>query len=119
MSEMATKMAMLLLLWLMLFPAAIHAKGLKEGMHFLTARKLLFNSAWRPINVHEADNYAYIGIENQLVEAHINEVESCAIDKPVCLFNYKKGHQCLQVFTFGEEIKDMHVYRWTYGCSDK
>lgn len=98
-------------------PTAINAKELKKGMLFLVARHLLINSKWQPINVHEGKTYEYIGTENNLVDAHIKEVENCAMDKALCIFNYKKNDKCLRLITQGEEIKDMRVYNWTYECS--
>ena len=107
-----------LLLLVIIFPIAAHAQELKKGMQFLSARQLLINAKWLPINVHEGDNYEYIGTENELRDAHIKEVENCATDRGFCIFNYKKSDKCLRLVTQGEEIKDMHVYHWTYECPD-
>jgi hypothetical protein len=44
------------------------------------------------------------------------EIESCAIDKSYCIFNYKKEDKCFRLVTFGEKIKEMKVYEWTNDC---
>jgi len=105
---------LVLLLLVIAFPTAIHAKELKKGMSFLAARKLLVHKGWRPIK----SNADYGGTEKILIDAHIEEAESCAMDKAVCRFNYKKGDKCLRLFTQGEEIKDMRVYEWTNDCPE-
>ena len=115
----AKKVIHLLLLLVVVSSTAVHAKELKKGMPFLTARHALINAGWLPINVHEDKTYPYIGTENDLIDAHIKEVEHCAMDQPLCIFNYKKNDKCLRLFTRGEEIKDMRVYHWTYECSDE
>ncbi|MBC8017318.1 MAG: hypothetical protein H7X83_02210 [Verrucomicrobia bacterium] len=118
MSNLANIIVHLLFLLVIVSPTAVHAKELKKGMPFLAARTLLLHKGWRPINVHEGDNFSYIGIDKILVKANIKEVESCAMDKAVCIFNYKKCDKCLRLFTQGEKIKGMRVYEWTYDCPD-
>ena len=109
----------LLLLVVIFIPVAVHAKDLKKGMSFLAARKLLIHKGWNPINVHDGMNFPYIGIDKTLIIAHIEEVEACAMDRAVCIFNYKKGEKCFRLFTQGEEIKDMRVTYWTNDCPDE
>jgi hypothetical protein len=104
----------LLLLLVIAFPTAVHAKELKKGMSFLAARKLLIHKGWRPIK----SNADYGGTEKILINGHIKEVESCAMDRAVCIFNYRKVDKCLRLFTQGEEIKDMRVYEWTNDCPE-
>lgn len=58
------------------------------------------------------------GIDGTLIDAQIMEVESCAMDKAICIFNYKKADKCLRLFTQGEEIIDMRVISWTYDCPE-
>lgn len=109
----------LMLLLVIVFPYAVHAKELRKGMPFIAARKMLVHKGWRPINVHEGEGSRYMGgIDGTLIDAHILEVESCAMDKAVCIFNYKKGNTCIRVFTQGEEIKDMRVTHWKYECPE-
>ena len=93
----AKKMIHLLLLPVMVFSTAVHAKELKKGMPFLAARHALIDAGWRPINVHEDDNNDYFGATSDLINAHIMEVESCAMDQLFCIFNYKKSGKCLRL----------------------
>jgi hypothetical protein len=109
----------LMLLLVIVFPSVVHAKELRKGMPFIAARKLLIQKGWRPINVHEGENSRYMGgIDGTLIDADILEVESCAMDKALCIFNYKKGNKCIRVFTQGEEIKDIRVTHWKFECSE-
>lgn len=109
----------LMLLLVIFFQSVVYAKELRKGMPFMAARKLLVHKGWRPINVHEGESSRYMGdIDGTLIDAHILEVESCAMDKAVCIFNYKKGNMCIRVFTQGEEIKDMRVTHWKYECPE-
>ena len=100
------------------FSGAAHSAAIKKGMSFLEARKLLIYSKWRPYNVHEGQDYEYLGTEKELLKARILEVEKRAMDKAVCVLNYRKRNKCLRLFTQGEEIKDMRVYHWNCSCSD-
>lgn len=107
------------LLLVIVFPSAVQAKELRKGMPFMAARKLLVHKGWQPINVREGESSRYMGgIDGTLIDANILEVESCAMDKAVCIFNYKKGNMCIRVFTQGEEIEDMRVTHWKYECSE-
>ena len=97
------------------FPNYAHAEGLKEGMSFLDARKTLISNGWRPILTKPV----YGGTEKILINANIKEVESCAMDTPLCIFNYRKDNKCLRLYTEGEEIKDMRVTSWTEDCPEQ
>ena len=108
----------LVLLLMIVFPIAVHAKELTKGMLFLTARKLVIQKGWQPINIHEGKNFEYMGTDKKLVEAHVMEIEVCAGDRPSCIFNYIKGDKCLRLFTLGEKIQSMRVTSWSYNCPD-
>lgn len=82
-------------------PVLACAKDIKAGMPFIAARKLLLSQKWKPFNVHANKDYQYVGIENVLIKKGFNELENCAIDKPYCIFNYKKSDQCLRLMTLG------------------
>ena len=116
MSGSAKKAVCLLVLVLIAFPAMSYSQELKKGMRFPAARKLLIKSKWQPVNVHKGKDYTFIGVENALIKAHIEEVENCAIDKAICQFNYRKQSKCLRLYTQGEKIEDMRVYHWTDEC---
>jgi len=95
-------------------PAQAQDYRIKEGMPFAKARSILLAHAWRPIAVDiESER---IGVENQLVKKQIIEIESCAIDQPLCIFNYKKGAACLRVMTRGEKVKDLVIDSWSNDC---
>jgi hypothetical protein len=114
----AKEIVFMVLLSVFVFPATGCAEQLKKGMTLSVARSLLIHQGWRTVNVHAGEKYEYIGIESLLINANIKEVESCAIDKAVCIFNYKKGNKCLRLFTHGEEVNDMRVISWTCDCPD-
>lgn len=109
-------MRLVLLCLMALAPALANAKDLEVGMPFTVAKKLLITQKWQPVNVHYGKKYQYIGIENKLIKKGFKELENCAIDKPYCIFNYKKADQCLRLVTFGERIKDMKVVEWKSTC---
>jgi len=114
----AKEIVFLLLLLFVVFLTTVHARQLKKGMTLSAARSLLTHKGWQAVNVNQGENYEYVGIENLLIKANIKEVESCAIDKAVCIFNYKKGNKCLRLFTHGEVVNDMRVISWTCDCPD-
>lgn len=101
-----------------ILPVLVHANDIQVGMPFKEARKLLFEKKWRPVDVHAGTDYSYIGIEHQLIKNHFNELESCAVDRPICIFNYKRKNQCLRVFTSGEKMRAMSVVEWKNECPE-
>jgi hypothetical protein len=90
--------------------------GLKKGQGFLKARKALQEHGWKPVDVHASDGYEFIGVERILRDSKIYEVDSCAIDKALCIFSYKKNGKCLRLLTHGEELTDMKVDSWSNDC---
>jgi hypothetical protein len=105
-----------ILLFMLSIPASTCADKLKKGMDFFVARKLLIREGWNPISMHEKDDYPYSGVEKELIALNIKEIESCAMDRAMCLFNYKKNNQCLQLETQGEDINTLRVFYWTNEC---
>lgn len=85
-------------------------------MPFLDARKNMLNQHWAPVDVHLNDNYAFIGVEKKLRHQRFIEVESCAMDQALCIFNYKKNGQCIRLITNGENISQMRVTSWSQNC---
>ena len=92
------------------------AGPLKKGAPFAQARTQLVKEGWRPVNVHAGEDYDYLGVETALIEAKILEVESCAVDRALCIFNYQRGKRCLRVVTSGEELPSMSVESWSSRC---
>jgi hypothetical protein len=85
-------------------------------MAFLKARAMLQASGWRPVDVHLDDAYEFIGVEKKLKARHVDEVESCAMDRGLCIFNYKKRARCIRLIARGEEIGGMRVDSWSHAC---
>ena len=85
-------------------------------MSFLDARSALQRDNWKPVDVHTKDGYEFIGVEKKLKDQNIDEVESCAMDAALCIFNYRRNERCLRLMTHGEEINDMRVRSWSYRC---
>lgn len=110
-----------LLLSLLLCATSLFANDLqlRKGASFLTIRGYLLKSGnWKAVNVHVKDGYQFMGVEKKLKNHHIDEVESCAMDAALCIFNYRKNSKCLQVITRGEELSDMRVYSWSHRCPE-
>jgi len=95
------------------------AGDLKKGGLFSEARAELIEQGWRPVDTHARGAYDAIGVENNLLAAHIVEVESCAIDRPLCIFNYKRDKRCLRLVTQGEDVPEMRVQSWSSRCPDR
>jgi hypothetical protein len=96
-------------------PAA--AAQLQTGAPFLPTRQHLLAQGWQPLEVHRHANDEFMGTEKALRQQAIAEVESCAMDRALCIFNYRKGRQCLRLFTEGEQVAKMKIYRWTRDCA--
>ncbi|UXH80170.1 hypothetical protein [Roseateles amylovorans] len=96
--------------------SAAQAGTMTKGASFIQTRDQLIRDGWRPINVHADDSYDYIGVETELIQSKIHEVESCAVDRPVCLFNYQRGKQCLRVVTVGESLSTLTIDDWSSSC---
>ena len=95
------------------------AGELQAGTRFLVVRKQLLAQHWQPLDVHRHDRYEFVGTEQALRAHAIPEVESCAMDRAICIFNYRKGRQCLRLFTNGEQVADMTLARWDRVCPEK
>lgn len=94
--------------------AIAHADEVKVAMNFLHARKLLTHEGWHPVQSKIPGEH--IGVENVLIRDGIKEVESCAIDRPLCIFNYSKNGKCLRLVTFGENVPTMQITDISYSC---
>lgn len=90
--------------------------ALQKDMSFVAARKLLLKERWKPVNVHALDDYALMGVEHELARRNFKEFDSCSIDYSNCVMRYKRGDECLTVFTIGEKIKYMKVIQWSDEC---
>ncbi len=88
---------------------------IKEGMPFVSARKALINSGWKPNPTYAGE----FGVESILVRKGYSEIESCTEGVRYCSFNYIKDGVCLGVGAVGEEVKGMKVYAWAFKCPGK
>lgn len=111
-------MRLILLCLMTIFSILAKANEIETGMPLTVARKLLIAEKWQPVNVHKDEKYKYIGIEKILIKKNLKELENCAIDRPYCIFNYKKADKCLRLIAFGEKIKDMKIVEWKNDCPD-
>ncbi|MBB5505044.1 hypothetical protein HDG35_001279 [Paraburkholderia sp. JPY681] len=100
---------------LVVFSVIAHADRVKVAMNFLNARKLLIQKGWHPVQSKTPGEH--IGVENILIRNGIKEVESCAIDRPICIFNYAKKGKCLRLVTTGERVPTMQITDISSSCS--
>jgi hypothetical protein len=70
--------------------AASERIPLKKGMNYQVADTSLRRSGWHQRAVHTRDGYEYIGTERIIKEHGVKGVESCAMDKPVCIVHYEE-----------------------------
>ena len=107
-----------ILIFFLAFPLIAYAvsASLQKDAPFAAARKMLLQEKWKPINVHAHDDYALMGVEHELAKMNIKEFDSCSIDSSSCVMRYKRGNECLTVFTIGEKIKYMKVVDWNNEC---
>jgi hypothetical protein len=89
---------------------------LKKGMPYQAAKRELRRGGWSPRKMHTKDDYAYVGIENTMRAYGVSGIESCALDRPICILHYVKSNMCLRVFTWGEEFKDLKIDSWDRAC---
>jgi hypothetical protein len=108
-----------LLMFITALPLVAHAAApqLAKDMPFMSARKLLLKERWRPVNIHANDDYALMGVEHELAKKRVKEFDACSIDYSNCVMRYKRGNECLTVYTSGEKIKDMKVVHWSDECA--
>lgn len=93
--------------------------ALTPGMLFPDARLVLIRAGWQPNDVHINDGYEFVGVEKKLRDSKIPEIESCAVDKAICIFNYKSGSKCIRLITQGEEISEMRVKGSLTNCLER
>jgi NAD-dependent dihydropyrimidine dehydrogenase PreA subunit len=107
-----------LALLLVAFNACAKEIDLRPGMAFLKARAMLQAGGWRPVDMHANDGYEFIGVEKKLKARHVNEIESCAIDRGLCIFNYKKSARCIRLIARGEDVGGMRIDSWSHACPE-
>jgi hypothetical protein len=88
----------------------------KNGMSFKQANAELRRSGWHVRAVHTKDGYEYSGTETTMKDHGVKGVESCAMDRPVCIVHYAKRNMCLRIITWGEEFKGLTIDNWDREC---
>lgn len=96
--------------------AASEVVPIKKGMSYQMADASLRRSGWHQRIVHARDGYEYIGSEKTIKELGVEGLESCAMDKPVCIVHYAKNNKCLRIITWGEQFKDLKINSWDQDC---
>jgi hypothetical protein len=91
--------------------------SLKAGEYFSSARLRLIKAGWKPLHMHQNDNYEYSGTEVELADHGFHEIDSCTTDAgSLCTFYYFKTSECLRLDTIGEQLKDIRVTYWKNEC---
>ncbi|MBB3192808.1 hypothetical protein [Roseateles terrae] len=99
--------------------ANAEAAPVQQGANFLQARKQLLKDGWRPVKTHAVQGDGEpIGVESALLRAGIGEVDSCAMDRALCIFHYRKAKRCLRIVTSGEEVATMLVEQSDARCPE-
>lgn len=72
---------------------------------YASARKILIKDHWVPVHHLEIQEMEH----DRRIQRKYPEMDSCAMDKPVCSFSFKKAGKCLRIITWGEEMKSFKV----------
>lgn len=79
---------------------------LKKGADFAKTRTALLKAGWQPVvsELMRGDDTPenQFGGAGEMYEAGFIEVQQCTQGHVACIFNYKRGKQCLQLITVGE-----------------
>lgn len=92
------------------------AVPLKEGMTALQARQALSKNKWIPNPSKHSREVEMWGLQKKLYQRGYKAVDQCAVDRSVCLLQYKKEQICLAVEIEGERVNDMRVIGWSHDC---
>lgn len=94
--------------------------SLREGGSFLQGRHYLLSHGWQGVVTDKTKEMRGNELTDFLTKAHIEEVESCAMDRLTCIFKYKKKKQCLKVIadTDDHDVKKMKVIKIASSCTD-
>ena len=99
--------------------ASTQAIPLKKGMSYQIATAELRREGWSARTMHVKSEFTFIGIENTLLIHGVKGIESCAVDRPVCILHYTKRNRCLRIITWGEEFNELKVDNWDRQCPTK
>lgn len=84
------------------------------GTDYLSARKKLIKEGWAPVRYIDPQ----LMDREKKIQRKFPELDSCAIDKPVCSLSYRKQGKCLRVITWGEDMKSFEVNAIAHDCSN-
>jgi hypothetical protein len=89
---------------------------LREGMKISAARSAILENGWAPNPSKRSREEPMWRLERQLYQRGFKEVDRCAMDRPVCIFKYKKSQTCLEVELEGLKISNMRIIGWSRAC---
>ncbi|HEY9101217.1 hypothetical protein [Chitinimonas sp.] len=95
------------------------ATGLTLGMDFGVARRSVIKQGWRPTPMHAGDGYVYSAQERAILHRGMRELDSCAMDRPYCVFYYQRHGECLALTTNGEQPSSLVLASWRNECPDE
>lgn len=84
------------------------------GKDYVSARNSLARIGWIPVrhvDLHSMD-------WGKEIQQKFPEMDSCAMDRPVCSFSFRKKGKCLRVITSGENTKSLLVNAIVHDCLD-
>lgn len=84
------------------------------GRDYASARKMLIKDRWVPVRHTEIQTMEH----DRKIQRKYPEMDSCAIDKPVCSFSFKRAGKCARIITWGEEMKAFKVDAVVHDCLD-
>jgi hypothetical protein len=89
---------------------------LHAGMGAQAARRAVLQHGWVSDRTPHSRSVPAWGLQQRLLLQGFAEVESCAVDRPVCLLKYARHTACLEVVVEGESARHMRVTAWTQDC---
>lgn len=84
------------------------------GQSYASARKALIKDRWVPVHHSEVQ----LELHDRKIQRRYPELDSCAMDKPVSSFSFKKAGKCMRIITWGEEMESFTVNTITHECLD-
>jgi len=82
------------------------------GKDYVPARKTLLREGWTPVRHTDPQLMDW----KKKIKRKYPELDSCAVDKPVCSLSFRKHGTCLRLITWGEDMKSFTVNAIAYDC---
>ena len=89
---------------------------LREGMRASAAHKAILKNGWLVNPTKRSREKPLWGLEKRLYQRGFQEIDRCAMDRPVCILKYKKNQACLEVEIEGVKASNMRVIGWSHAC---